>query len=290
MNKQSIINAVNALFAENGKNVISRDAAIRPDLAGVKMFEQPLIGFGSAADALFSAFKAEGVIGPWFMSPQAWLPDGKTVISLFFPFTEAVKSSNRDSASVPSALWLHGRIEGQQYITDFAADISGWFKAHGVQVCVPILDKRFRQITPNSGSTEYGIVSKEIFGSNWSERHAAYVCGLGTFGLSKGLITEKGMAGRFLSCIISEEIPPDTRPYTDIYAYCIRCGACIERCPVNAISFEQGKVHSICSAWLNKTAALYKPRYGCGLCQTAVPCESCNPVERRMKKAASFTE
>lgn len=104
------------------------------------------------------------------------------------------------------------------------------------------------------------------------------------------MITEKGMAGRFLSCIISEEIPPDTRPYTDIYAYCIRCGACIERCPVNAISFEQGKVHSICSAWLNKTAALYKPRYGCGLCQTAVPCESCNPVERRMKKAASFTE
>lgn len=64
MNKQSIINAVNALFAENDKNVIGRDAAIRPDLAGVKLFEQPLIGFDSAADALFSAFKAEGVIGP----------------------------------------------------------------------------------------------------------------------------------------------------------------------------------------------------------------------------------
>ncbi|MDD7397411.1 MAG: hypothetical protein PUG31_08360 [Eubacteriales bacterium] len=92
MNKQSIINAVNALFAENDKNVISRDAAIRPDLAGVKLFEQPLIGFGSAADALFSAFKAEGVIGPWFMPLQAWLPDGKPSSPCSFPLRRRSKA------------------------------------------------------------------------------------------------------------------------------------------------------------------------------------------------------
>ena len=62
MNKQSIINAVNALFAENDKNVIGRDAAIRPDLAGVKLFEQPLIEFGSAAD--FPHSKPRVLLGP----------------------------------------------------------------------------------------------------------------------------------------------------------------------------------------------------------------------------------
>ncbi len=33
---------------------------------------------------------------------------------------------------------------------------------------------------------------KYLFASSWSERHAAYAAGLGTFGLSDGLITEKG--------------------------------------------------------------------------------------------------
>ena len=32
--------------------------------------------------------------------------------------------------------------------------------------------------------------------STWSERHVAYVSGLGTFGLSGGLITAKGQAVR----------------------------------------------------------------------------------------------
>ena len=32
----------------------------------------------------------DGVIGPWFMAPQEWLPGAKSIISFFFPFTQAV--------------------------------------------------------------------------------------------------------------------------------------------------------------------------------------------------------
>lgn len=122
--------------------------------------------------------------------------------------------------------------------------------------------------------SEYACVNEYTFGSNWSERHAAYVCGLGTFGLSKGLITEKGMAGRFASIIIDTEMIPDKRAYAGIYDYCTMCGACVRRCPAGAISKENGKNHNICNEWLQKMGKKYAPRYGCGLCQTKVPCES----------------
>ena len=64
---------------------------------------------------------------------------------------------------------------------------------------------------------------------------------LGTFGLSRGLITKRGMAGRITSIIINAEFEPDERPYTGIYDFCIRCGACALKCPVKAISMEYGK-------------------------------------------------
>ena len=109
------------------------------------------------------------------------------------------------------------------------------------------------------------------FSSNWSERHVAYIAGLGTFGLSRGLITEKGMAGRFGSLVTTAELPVTERPYTDLYEYCSRCGACIRRCPVGAIT-QEGKRHEPCSEYLAEMKHRFAPRYGCGKCQVKVPC------------------
>lgn len=39
------------------------------------------------------------------------------------------------------------------------------------------------------------------------------VCGLGIFGLSKGLITSKGIAGRFGSIVTELQIIPNEREY-----------------------------------------------------------------------------
>ena len=83
------------------------------------------------------------------------------------------------------------------------------------------------------------------FTSSWSERHVAFVCGLGTFGLSKGLITEKGICGRFGSVVTTAELPRTERPYTGIYEYCIQCRACARNCPVGAISGTVKQVHTI---------------------------------------------
>ncbi len=58
------------------------------------------------------------------------------------------------------------------------------------------------------------------------------------------------------------------------------CKACIARCPAGAIS-EQGHDKRQCSKYLREIGYLplseeYKDEssvYGCGLCQTDVPCE-----------------
>ena len=89
-----------------------------------------------------------------------------------------------------------------------------------------------------SVSERYGLAS------SWSERHAAYVSGLGTFGLCDGLITPVGKAMKCGSVIARIVISPTPRPYIDHHAWCLyyasgTCGLCIEHCPAAALS-ERG--------------------------------------------------
>ena len=52
--------------------------------------------------------------------------------------------------------------------------------------------------------------------SNWSERHAAYAAGLGTFGLCDGLITPVGKAMRTGSVVAAVKIRRVSGPMTII--------------------------------------------------------------------------
>lgn len=246
------------------------------------MFDAPIMGIASAQDILFEEYKKPEVIGPWFLKPTEWLPEAKTVVSIFFPFSAQVRESNRKSVDVPSQEWAYGRIEGQAFIKECITELSKRFTAAGVKNLVPLLDERFTQINAGNQFQDYDCMNEKVFGSNWSERHAAFASGLGTFGLSKGIITEKGMAGRFASIIIEAQVAADERPYTGVYEYCTMCGACVRRCPVQAISLEEGKNHTICFGWLMKTKELCAPRFGCGLCQTKVPCE--NRIPKKIQK------
>lgn len=260
MNKQEIISKA-SLFVETGEgNRIKESATILQTGDGKKIFGAPIFGFGAASDEYFSRLKDSSVIGKHYMLPQEWLPGAKTVISLFLPFTDEVKKANQQDNTWPSEEWLYGRIEGQAFIIELCRYLSLELIKAGYTCLVPSMDERFS--------------AQGLFTSNWSERHAAFICGLGTFGLSKGLITPKGIAGRFGSLITDLELTPDERAYQDIYEYCSNCGACIERCPVNAISLENGKNHQPCLDFLDTTKVKYKPRYGCGKCQVGVPCES----------------
>ncbi|MBU3189985.1 4Fe-4S binding protein [Clostridium bowmanii] len=280
MNKENLLKIASEFVYRSKENYIIKEIAISENVVGMKIFEAPIFGYASSEDECFTLFKKPSVIGEHFLLPREWLPQSKTVISFFLPFSEAVKRGNGRDSAWPSEEWLHGRIEGQAFINKLCKYLKAELINAGYNSLVPALEERFWAKTALKG----GLVHPEAsFTSNWSERHAAFVCGLGTFGLSKGLITAKGVAGRFGSIITELYLPPDKREYENIYEYCSMCGACVKKCPVNAISIEDGKNHMICSKFLDQTAEKYKPRYGCGKCQIGVPCEGKIPKQHKIK-------
>lgn len=279
MDKATVNNQIAELFKATPGNVLTKQNKIRSKYVGITMFDAPIVGFGAADDALFEEYNNPQVIGPWHMSPNEWLDGAKTVISLFFPISEEVRKSNYEAKSVSSKPWAYARIDGQKYIARYMSQLAEWFERQGIRTCVPASDPRFEAVKKGKGISGYAEINEKTYGSRWSERHAAYVCGLGTFGLSKGLITERGIAGRFASIIIDLPMDADLRLYTGIYDYCIQCGACVKRCPANAIDKETGKNHNKCHANVIKSGIIHYPRYGCGLCQTKVPCESAKPLK-----------
>lgn len=121
-----------------------------------------------------------------------------------------------------------------------------------IDSCVPSQDARFGirfERTSSNGIADFHADSR------WSEQHAAYACGLGTFGLSRGLISEKGIAGRYASILVSERWQATERGCTGIDDYCIKCGVCAKNCPAQAISLENGKNNILCNAHVEKMKA-----------------------------------
>jgi epoxyqueuosine reductase QueG len=274
MDKETLIRTVTAYVNTAEGNFIGKATALRADLIGMKIFEEPLMGFAESGDEYFTRLKTPAAVGAHFIMPGEWLPGAKTVISVFLPFTDKIKKANQVGRNWPAKEWLHARIEGQAFIAELCRYIQERFTAEGFRCVVPLLDERFATGNPKiQDNTQQGYYT-----SNWSERHVAYGCGLGTFGLSGGIITGKGIAGRCASLITNAPFDPSSRPYVGIYDYCLRCGACVRNCPARAISREEGKKHPVCSKFLNLTMEKYRPRYGCGKCQVNVPCENGIPA------------
>ena len=272
MDRDEIIKSVELFTNVSTGNHISKDDAIHPKYAGIKIFDTPILAFGAANDELYTKFKSPDVIGENFMAPIEWLQDAKTVISFFLPYISYIKESNSKNYKWPSNEWLHGRYEGHIFVQNLMQFIEKMLIKAGYKAVVPSMNDSFEL---KRIETDENI--KYI--TNWSERHVAFACGLGTFGLSKGLITKKGICGRFGSIITDLELPSDERNYKEIYEYCNMCGVCIAHCPANAISLDKGKNSSLCSKFLDKVREKHAPRYGCGKCQVNVPCESGIPIK-----------
>jgi len=253
-------------------NRVPADKAHRPRIAGMQIFDEPILGYARPDDGYFLALKEDpAAFMAEFERPSWWLPEARTVIALYLPFTERVRKSNLRDMDWPSQEWLNARIEGQEFIRSLTGHLAERLAQAGFSALAPFFDPRFwyRSVYPNE---EFPV--SRAFTSNWSERHIAYACGLGTFSLSTNLITKKGTAGRFGSLVTSLALPVVPRPYSSLYEYCCRCGACARNCPMEAITKEGGKDMSPCKTLLGQTRAAKPPYYGCGKCQVGVPCET----------------
>jgi epoxyqueuosine reductase QueG len=243
----------------------------------------PLVGFARGDDPIWTVLKED--IGSFYWTPAEIFALSHpslqraakelTVISWVLPQTERTKSDHRKKIAYPSERWARSRKYGEDFNVKLRAHLVKTLLEGGCEAVAPQISPLWRMQT----SEKYGL------SSTWSERHAAYAAGLGTFGLCDGLITFVGKAMRTGSVVARINVTATPRPYEDFHAYCLffsrgDCGRCAARCPVEAITKERGHDKARCQAYVDNTTKDYISKhfgfeaYGCGLCQVNVPCES----------------
>lgn len=253
-------------------------------------WEEVLVGFASGADPIWQQYKE--YIGAFHWTPwevfnqhrpeENVSADQLTVISWILPQRKQVRKANRVAKKYPAREWARIRVYGEEFNMALRRHVAERLTENGCPALAPMAVSNWTIVKSQ----------KYSYASSWSERHAAYAAGLGTFGLCDGLITAKGKAMRAGSVVARALIPPTPRPYNDHHAYCLHftshtCGKCIDRCPARAITTE-GHDKEACRRHLVKSreyvkAAYQFEGYGCGLCQVKVPCESGIPVRSARK-------
>ena len=128
------------------------------------------------------------------------------MISWVLPITPATRISNRREERYPSRAWSQTRSYGEQFNASLRRHVIAYLESLGFQAVAPQLSPAWQELP----DTPVGIAS------TWSERHAAYAAGHGTFSLNDGLITPIGIGHRCGSVITDMLVAPSGRPYPDL--------------------------------------------------------------------------
>ncbi|MBE0575276.1 MAG: 4Fe-4S ferredoxin [Desulfuromonadales bacterium] len=256
---------------------------------GEPAWDDAQVAYARGDDPLFDQLRAD--IGPFYWTPyeafKLAYPEMQydsselAVICYILPQTEATRLEQRAVTEVPAERWARSRFHGEAFNCALRLHLAEQLTQAGTPAVAPerLPDFDYRQ------SERFGLAS------NWSERHTAWVAGLGTFGLSDGLITRVGKAVRFGSVVVKMDLEATPRPYAGHQDWCLwyaqgTCGVCMQRCPAEAIT-EKGHDKPKCFDYIRKVTAPYvREHYGtgatpCGLCQVKIPCEARVPVSAR---------
>lgn len=186
--------------------------------------------------------------------PQSIYPEAKTVIVIGLPVQLPIVET------APSIYYhqLYNTVNAA--LDDKAYEISNFLN-----------DKGYPSIfLPRDGYGDMDVLIKNPF-AFFSHRHAAYLAGLGSFGLQNLILTpEYGPRVRFTSIFTSAELEGDPIKGDDL---CTRCMACFNHCPVNAVKSEgefPPPVDKVtCARRSKKLSGEY--RSPCGICITVCP-------------------
>jgi epoxyqueuosine reductase QueG len=211
----------------------------------------PLVGFASADRWDVPTFE------PWVpeeFRPSAIFPEVRTVIVIGMPISLPIVDT------APSI-----------YYHELYRTVNTLLDTNGYRLALLLNNEGFPSIwIPRDG---YGSISilKEKPIAFFSHRHAAFLAGLGNFGINNMLLTEKyGPRVRFASIFTAADIPPDPVLQKPL---CTACMQCVNSCPVKALDgrpYPEGLTDK--KACAIRSEALFK-RYisPCGLCIKVCP-------------------
>lgn len=287
------------LIQEFAANELNR---VHENYGGGRIFSDPYIGVSSGDDPIYLKFKE--VVGEEHYTPaELWLADGLPdqeglmsklrVVSIVFPFVDEIRKVSKDAEKIPAEIYLVGRNYANPFMRDLLRKILKHIEDLGYKATAGMLSENFT------------IFTKGRFYSNFSERHAAFAAGLGTFSWHEGMITDVGCNVRFSSFITDAPFKVTPRKSDEPYANCLyhakgTCRKCQERCPGNAITDDghdknkcyyyqqkigrkiKAKLGSILKPSSRRINNELKPGWfpvGCAFCQFKVPCMDRNPME-----------
>lgn len=237
----------------------------------------PLVGFADANHPDFP--KLRKLVHPEHEMPWEVLRGAKTVIAYFVPFTEKIARGNAGEG-LASPDWALCYEQTNAMFPRLNERVISFLKENGCRAAV---------------SKEASVFDREKITSRWSQRHIAYLAGLGTFGLNNMLITDMGCCGR-LGTVVTDLDCESDRPIGEEYCLYKRkgvCMACVQRCPTGALT-AQGFRRDVCFARCRENARVYT-QFGnsyasaagqeaedsgsevCGKCLVNLPCTMKKP-------------
>ncbi|MDY7031940.1 MAG: 4Fe-4S binding protein, partial [Thermodesulfobacteriota bacterium] len=127
---------------------------------------------------------------------------------------------------------------------------------------------------------------------------AAHYAGLGSVGINHTILTKEfGPRVRFVSVFTNAELPPDPTLKENL---CIRCGACVELCPVNAFTISKEELRDkngkVVADYNKKVCAkrskllTVKGCYPCGSCIKVCPVGEDRKLYDREKALPHYRE
>lgn len=232
----------------------------------------PLVGVADAYHPYIQSLPK--LISPTHELPQRILPDAKTIIAYFVPFTRELARSNQ-TGTLASPAWARAYEETNALFGELNESLSGFIRTKAGQAGV----------TPKATTFD-----QQNLISDWSHRHIAYAAGLGTFGLNNMLLTKHGCCGRFSTLVTNLDLPADAPAAEE---YCLykkngSCGLCVKHCPAGALTtdgYDRFRCYALCrenakiytqfgSSYTNEdgTGANSVGSEVCGKCVTGSPC------------------
>jgi len=221
-------------------------------------YREPLVGFADARDPAWARLRE--VAEPTHHLPEDLLPGARSVVAFFLPFAEEVVRANRRGPETAKE-WAVAYQETNRIINQSVRDLVGALAGRGVRAAAQAATHNWDERT---------LVSR------WSHKSAAAVAGLGSFGLHRLLITDRGCAGRCGSLVMAAEVAPTARPQPQRCRYFHNggCRVCVRACPAEAL--EEGRPGEAnldkrrCYARLLEVAARFRADC-CGKCAVG-PC------------------
>ncbi|MFQ9978683.1 tRNA epoxyqueuosine(34) reductase QueG [Clostridium cadaveris] len=190
------------------------------------------------------------------INPKLYMGDGKTIISIAFPYYGG--DSQRED--VYFSYYTMGM--------DYHKVVESYLK----KICDFIKEKF-------CGKAEYFVDSNAL-----PERYIAYLSGLGFIGRNGMLITEKYGSYVFLGEIITdievEDLKNNKREVQELLKFknCGQCKKCLSNCPTSAINYNK-TIPNICMSYITQSKVIEKPFinkmdgriFGCDHCQICCP-------------------